>query len=583
MELDANRAANAAMRVLSGDPGVSTPPARQLTTIGIQRAATASGGGTADAGAVVRDIGAGHPLDTASRTRMEKAFGASFGSVSIHDGPEASTMSRKLDAHAFTIGNHIAFARGAFRPGTSSGDELLAHELAHTIQQRSTAPMIARRGTAGGCAGIAEAVDEQRDENAAAGRLAHKQIQEHYGSKLYYEVSMPRGTKKQRKQDCPGPTVNNGRLDFFLNGKKRAQIGEIKSRDGADYAPRDVSHYIKRAGELSGRLTNGNPCAVESPVDGDDTRFDKKWFHGHIAKGSGPTFVPLDSVVPKTETSLGPFIGNPKKRLHCELREGGGVIYWCTDKKKKRRKQEKQKQVVAKPQEDQEVVEVKKPAKKRMQIVEVQEGFWRTARDLPDTYGLEGRDFVVAVDADLHDAIVKQFQHEQMEQKLRLMRVDPRRVPFIQVSAPLVGLLPFFAAIDIVLLGALIAPAIAAAAPVAATATAVEGAAVATTATYTTATGVTLTVIEGGGAAAAVVEGSTVVASVAKGSAAAAAVVAAILAQESDANADELIEPLLDKPLVTVADVTGSSAALGSSLTVDGHSFKVAIKLSTQD
>src|SRR3546814_9565420 len=35
-------------------------------------------------------------------------------------------------ARAYTLGNHIAFNRGTFAPGTAEGDHLIAHELAHT-------------------------------------------------------------------------------------------------------------------------------------------------------------------------------------------------------------------------------------------------------------------------------------------------------------------------------------------------------------------------------------------------------------------------------------------------------------------
>ena len=50
-------------------------------------------------------------------------------------------LARSLEARAFTVGTHIAFASGEIRPGTLGGDALLAHELAHVIQQRGERPM----------------------------------------------------------------------------------------------------------------------------------------------------------------------------------------------------------------------------------------------------------------------------------------------------------------------------------------------------------------------------------------------------------------------------------------------------------
>ncbi|MCP5115700.1 MAG: DUF4157 domain-containing protein, partial [bacterium] len=59
--------------------------------------------------------------------------------VRVHTGPEAAQLSRILKAKAFTIGEDIAFAPGQYRPGSITGDALLAHELAHVVQQKGAA------------------------------------------------------------------------------------------------------------------------------------------------------------------------------------------------------------------------------------------------------------------------------------------------------------------------------------------------------------------------------------------------------------------------------------------------------------
>lgn len=86
--------------------------------------------------AAVRDqLGEGHPLDGSIRARMESVFGQSFADVQLHtDGP-ASSLAGQLDARAFAVGEHIAFDSGEYRPGTLTGDALIAHELAHVAQQ----------------------------------------------------------------------------------------------------------------------------------------------------------------------------------------------------------------------------------------------------------------------------------------------------------------------------------------------------------------------------------------------------------------------------------------------------------------
>lgn len=79
--------------------------------------------------------GGGRPLADHARETMESGFGTSFDQVRIHTGPEAQALSRAVSARAFTVGNDIFFNKGEFQPNTPGGQELLRHELAHTIQQ----------------------------------------------------------------------------------------------------------------------------------------------------------------------------------------------------------------------------------------------------------------------------------------------------------------------------------------------------------------------------------------------------------------------------------------------------------------
>lgn len=85
--------------------------------------------------------GAGRPLPDPVRQDMETAFGRNFSHVRIHDGPRAAASAEGIGAHAYTVGNHIAFNRGQYQPGTESGRFLLAHELAHTVQQAGAPPV----------------------------------------------------------------------------------------------------------------------------------------------------------------------------------------------------------------------------------------------------------------------------------------------------------------------------------------------------------------------------------------------------------------------------------------------------------
>lgn len=79
--------------------------------------------------------GKGNTMPSSLMNEMGSAFDTDFSDVKIHDDSESAGMNRELNAQAFTHGKDIFFDKGKYNPGTSSGKELLAHELTHTIQQ----------------------------------------------------------------------------------------------------------------------------------------------------------------------------------------------------------------------------------------------------------------------------------------------------------------------------------------------------------------------------------------------------------------------------------------------------------------
>jgi len=80
----------------------------------------------------------GRPLGAGLRTRLEPLFGTGFGDVRVHDDAASHGHARALNAQAFTWGQHVHFGAGHYRPHTRDGLHLLAHELAHTVQQRGS-------------------------------------------------------------------------------------------------------------------------------------------------------------------------------------------------------------------------------------------------------------------------------------------------------------------------------------------------------------------------------------------------------------------------------------------------------------
>src|SRR5690349_22131117 len=111
----------------------------------------------------------GRSLDPATRASLEQRLQHDFGAVRVHADAGAADAARAIGARAYTVGQDIVFGRGEYRPGTTEGTRLLAHELAHVVQQR--------RGVSldGGIGRVGDAYERQADAVAdavAAGRPA---------------------------------------------------------------------------------------------------------------------------------------------------------------------------------------------------------------------------------------------------------------------------------------------------------------------------------------------------------------------------------------------------------------------------
>lgn len=79
----------------------------------------------------------GKPIDQQARAFMEPRFGHDFSKVRIHADAKAAASARAVNALAYTVGQNIVFSAGQYAPYMSGGRGLLAHELAHVVQQRS--------------------------------------------------------------------------------------------------------------------------------------------------------------------------------------------------------------------------------------------------------------------------------------------------------------------------------------------------------------------------------------------------------------------------------------------------------------
>lgn len=133
----------------------------------------------------------GRPLDGDTRAFMEARFDHDFSEVRIHDDASAAESARAVNAHAYTVGQDIVFDTDQYAPTTSAGRKLLAHELAHTIQQRGlqrSSQMVI----------VPPAAEEQRLEGEAHS-AAMRAISGSPVSGLTYALASPRLSRTPRR------------------------------------------------------------------------------------------------------------------------------------------------------------------------------------------------------------------------------------------------------------------------------------------------------------------------------------------------------------------------------------------------
>ena len=142
----------------------ATPP-----ELGEPSAAAAAPAAAGSPARMLAELGPGRALDAPVAAAAADSYGASLDHVRVHTDATAARLADAESAHAFAVGEHVVFAAGAYRPGTVEGDALIAHELAHVVQQRDAGPAaVQRKPVDGAVDGEAEAEADQ----ATAGVLA---------------------------------------------------------------------------------------------------------------------------------------------------------------------------------------------------------------------------------------------------------------------------------------------------------------------------------------------------------------------------------------------------------------------------
>lgn len=123
-------------------------PSKQLQTLQptLQLKGESSGGAVSPAieSTIVSAKGGGQPLEPGLQERFGQAMGADFSKVRVHTNARANALNQSVGARAFTTKQDLFFKRGEYQPGSRGGQELIAHELTHVIQQSKDNSQICR-------------------------------------------------------------------------------------------------------------------------------------------------------------------------------------------------------------------------------------------------------------------------------------------------------------------------------------------------------------------------------------------------------------------------------------------------------
>jgi hypothetical protein len=231
LEREADRVADWIMQAPVPDP-VSDPSKSEAQTLQRRPATVSDPAAGAQANPVSHLIGSfGQPLEASVRTHFESRFGRNLGGVRIHRNATAEASADSLNARAYTVGRDIVFAPGMYRPGSSEGHRLLAHELAHVAQQEGRTPVVQRqpKSPTDATTEPAESLDD-----ALAKEERWDKIRESYRElEKQLEPIFEKLTEEQEAQDpfFVKENPNLIKLKAQLQQEKRQLPGEVSSAE----------------------------------------------------------------------------------------------------------------------------------------------------------------------------------------------------------------------------------------------------------------------------------------------------------------------------------------------------------------
>lgn len=222
---------------------------------------------------------AGRPLPTALRTELETALGEDLSAVRLHTGGASATAADSLNARAYATGQDIHFGVDQYDPSSAAGRHLIAHEVAHTVQQRGAAPSVqamARVSTPGDAAelqaerfahafvagGSTQGLVSAGMQPAATihrfGRDEHAAIPTTHLIGLYDYLRTPEGKKWAKDHGYPNPE------DLI----KRIETDPVVKTHNEPLLPGETTNHVAKLRGKSTEFTYGELTALMGDLFG---------------------------------------------------------------------------------------------------------------------------------------------------------------------------------------------------------------------------------------------------------------------------------------------------------------------------
>jgi hypothetical protein len=220
----------------------------------------------------------GQQLDPATRAFMEPRFGHDFGNVRVHTDARAADSARAVYAHAYTVGQDVVFGTNEFAPATREGRELLAHELAHTIQQRrdSSTVQLVPPGS------VLEAKAEQAGRDVTSCRVMTEPLGLSELAVARQPVAAHEEEEEEKEEETPTPmALPTGKASTAAPLTKASSAKPPRRRPASQFEPGGVPYHVTDDGRLLTELEWSLELSSRREEEGKKDREQKELRQSH--------------------------------------------------------------------------------------------------------------------------------------------------------------------------------------------------------------------------------------------------------------------------------------------------------------